>query len=48
MGAYQKGMDPVLDRAVAVVPAINAFLQQETGQTAPFDGTICQLMALPE
>ncbi|MGH9448933.1 MAG: FliI/YscN family ATPase [Terriglobia bacterium] len=48
VGAYQKGMDPVLDRAVAVVPTINAFLQQETGQTAPFDGTIGQLMALPE
>ncbi len=48
VGAYQKGLDPVLDRAVAVVPAINNFLQQETGKAASFDDTVAALMALPE
>ncbi|MDE3181400.1 MAG: FliI/YscN family ATPase [Acidobacteriota bacterium] len=48
VGAYQKGLDPVLDRAVAAVPLINSFLQQKTGQQAPFDQTISQLFELPE
>ncbi|MGH9446754.1 MAG: FliI/YscN family ATPase [Terriglobia bacterium] len=48
VGAYQKGLDPVLDRAVAAVPAINNFLQQETSKAAPFDQTLADLLALPE
>jgi flagellum-specific ATP synthase len=48
VGAYQKGLDAVLDRAVAAVPAINNFLQQETGDVAPFDQTLAALLALPE
>ncbi|MGH9378911.1 MAG: flagellum-specific ATP synthase FliI, partial [Terriglobia bacterium] len=48
VGAYQKGLDPVLDRAVAVLPAINNFLEQETEKPAPFAETVAALMALPE
>lgn len=48
VGAYQKGMDATLDRAVAALPAINSFLQQETGSPAPFDQTVAALLALPE
>ncbi|HEV2500335.1 MAG TPA: FliI/YscN family ATPase [Terriglobia bacterium] len=48
VGAYQKGLDPVLDRAVAVLPSINEFLQQDTEKSEPFDQTIAALMALPE
>lgn len=48
VGAYQKGLDSVLDRAVAAVPAINAFLQQETAEAVSFDQALKQLLALPE
>jgi flagellum-specific ATP synthase len=33
IGAYQKGFDPVLDRAVEVVPALEKFLQQRSDET---------------
>ena len=48
VGAYQKGLDATLDRAVAVVPAINSFLQQETGKSVSFDEAAAALQALPE
>lgn len=48
VGAYQKGLDPVLDRAVLVLPSINEFLQQDTEKSAPFDQTVASLMTLPE
>lgn len=48
VGAYQKGLDPVLDRAVSAVPAINTFLQQETAEMVSFDQALKQLLALPE
>ncbi|HLI35050.1 MAG TPA: hypothetical protein VKW70_08390 [Terriglobia bacterium] len=47
MGAYQKGSDPVLDQAIAAMPAINAFLQQAAEETSPFDRAQAALMALP-
>jgi flagellum-specific ATP synthase len=48
VGAYQKGLDATLDRAVAVLPATNNFLQQETNSPASFDQTVAALLALPE
>lgn len=48
VGAYQKGMDPALDRAVMALPSINAFLQQESGNAAGFDEAVAALLALPE
>jgi flagellum-specific ATP synthase len=47
VGAYQKGLDPVLDRAVAALPAITGFLQQSSDEPAPFDRTQAALAALP-
>jgi flagellum-specific ATP synthase len=47
VGAYQKGADPMLDRAIVVLPAIQAFLQQRRTDVAPLENTIEGLMALP-
>ena len=47
VGAYQKGADPLLDRAIAALPAINAFLQQRKTEAAAFEGTLLALQALP-
>ncbi|MGH9453308.1 MAG: FliI/YscN family ATPase [Terriglobia bacterium] len=47
VGAYQKGLDPILDQAVASLPAINAFLQQTSAEAAPFEKHVADLQALP-
>jgi flagellum-specific ATP synthase len=47
IGAYQKGYDPVLDRAVEVVPTINKFLQQTSHETPSFETTSQYLRQLP-
>jgi flagellum-specific ATP synthase len=47
IGAYQSGTDPMLDKALAVVPQINAFLQQGRNDRAPIDATVERLLALP-
>lgn len=47
VGAYQKGADPLLDRAIAALPAINGFLQQRKTDAADFAGTLKSLQALP-
>jgi flagellum-specific ATP synthase len=47
IGAYQKGADRVLDQALAVLPAINAFLQQNRTEPAPLEDNLRKLMALP-
>ena len=39
VGAYQKGMDPELDQALAVVPQINQFLQQTADERATLSDT---------
>lgn len=46
VGAYQKGADPPLDRAIAALPGINAFLQQGKFDAAPFSETIKSLLEL--
>lgn len=47
IGAYQKGTDPVLDKAILALPEINKFLcQGPQDATAPAD-TIRQMLALP-
>ena len=35
IGAYQTGTDPLVDRARALAPAIDAFLQQPLGESTP-------------
>ena len=47
IGAYKKGADAMLDQALAVVPALHAFLQQSKFDKSPFEQTIKALLALP-
>jgi flagellum-specific ATP synthase len=47
VGAYQKGLDAVLDQAVASLPAINKYLQQEVEDITPLDKALQALVALP-
>jgi flagellum-specific ATP synthase len=47
IGAYQKGSDPTLDRAIGALPQINAFLRQGPTEIALLDSTVKQLMTLP-
>ena len=47
IGAYTAGTDPVLDKAIAALPAITAFLQQRREQKPTLEETLQQLMALP-
>jgi len=46
LGAYQRGADPLTDRAIAAMDAITAFLRQRTDEMAPFDETRARLRAL--
>lgn len=46
VGAYQKGTDPVLDRAMALLPRLVKFLRQEAIEHAPFGETLAALEAL--
>jgi len=47
VGAYQKGLDAVLDQAVAAMPAINSYLQQEIKDIPALQQSLDALMALP-
>ncbi|MGB2592298.1 MAG: FliI/YscN family ATPase [Candidatus Acidiferrum sp.] len=47
VGAYQKGADALLDRAIAALPAITSFLQQKKNDAAPLPQTLQSLLALP-
>jgi len=47
VGAYQKGTDPLLDQAIAAMPAITGFLRQRSDEAAPFAQTVAALQALP-
>ncbi|RMF75887.1 MAG: FliI/YscN family ATPase [Acidobacteria bacterium] len=46
IGAYREGSDPELDRAIAVVPKIEAFLRQDLSRPSPLDETRRQLVEL--
>lgn len=46
IGAYQKGADPVLDRAVEGLPAIQNFLHQGASEIEPYPTTIARLHGL--
>jgi flagellum-specific ATP synthase len=47
IGAYQKGADPNLDRAVQLMPQIKSFLEQGPGEAAPLGETVTRLLAIP-
>ncbi|APR37279.1 flagellar protein export ATPase FliI [Paraburkholderia sp. SOS3] len=46
VGAYSSGRDALLDRAIALYPRIEAFLQQGYRECAPFDASLQALGAL--
>jgi flagellum-specific ATP synthase len=46
VGAYSAGSDPLLDRAIALNPQIEAFLQQDIGERAGISESLGQLSAL--
>ena len=46
IGAYQKGTDPELDQAIAVLPALKAFLIQTPNQQAHLPQTVAALRAI--
>jgi flagellum-specific ATP synthase len=47
IGAYQKGADPVLDKAVETLPALNSFLQQRPDEFPQFGDSLQRLLGLP-
>jgi flagellum-specific ATP synthase len=47
VGAYQKGLDPVLDQAIGLMPSLTTFLQQRGDEKAPLATTLAKLQALP-
>jgi flagellum-specific ATP synthase len=47
IGAYQKGTDAVLDSALEILPALNAFLQQTPNEFSGLQEAVDRLMAIP-
>jgi flagellum-specific ATP synthase len=47
IGAYHGGSDPVLDSAIAALPAINKFLKQTPDEFCTFDAAIEKMTELP-
>lgn len=47
IGAYQKGSDPTLDKALALIPDLHRFLIQKPGESAALSDSIAKLLALP-
>jgi flagellum-specific ATP synthase len=47
IGAYQKGSDATLDKALALMPELHRFLMQRPGDSPGFAETISKLLALP-
>jgi flagellum-specific ATP synthase len=46
IGAYQKGSDPVLDKALLMLPELNRFLEQGPNENAELDDTVTKLLAI--
>jgi len=46
IGAYQKGADPMLDRAVEILPQLNAFLHQRPDQIVAFPNIVKSLLEI--
>lgn len=47
IGAYQKGSDATLDKALALIPELHRFLMQKPSESAGFSDSISRLLALP-
>jgi flagellum-specific ATP synthase len=48
IGAYVKGSDPEVDTALAVMPALTDFLQQDRGDVSSFENTLNTLAAVSQ
>lgn len=48
VGAYQAGSDPLLDRAIAILPAIQKFVQQGQDEQSSIAVTIESFLQLPQ
>ena len=46
LGAYERGSDALVDRSIAALPAIEAFLKQAPGERSTLDAVRSQLLAL--
>jgi len=46
IGAYQKGSDPMLDRAITILPELNRFLEQGPNEGVTLQDTITRLLSL--
>ena len=46
IGAYAKGSNPKIDRAIGLFDAINEYLQQPVDQKATMDECVQQLLTL--
>lgn len=47
IGAYQSGSDPALDKAIQVMPTLNALLQQHPGTLCSLKESADQMVAIP-
>jgi flagellum-specific ATP synthase len=47
IGAYQKGSDSTLDKALTLIPELHHFLMQKPNDAAPLAETVTRLLALP-
>ncbi len=47
IGAYQKGSDSTLDKALTLIPELHRFLQQRPAESTTFPESITRLLALP-
>jgi flagellum-specific ATP synthase len=47
IGAYQKGSDAALDKAIAIMPALNRFLMQKPDESCSLADTSAKLIGLP-
>jgi flagellum-specific ATP synthase len=47
IGAYQKGSDPTLDKALALIPELRRFLMQKPSDAVSLTDNIQKLLALP-
>ena len=46
IGAYQKGSDPAVDKALVVLPELQRFLEQTPGEAVSLEDSITKLLAI--
>ena len=46
LGAYERGSEPLTDRAIELLPAIEGYLRQRPDEASPFDASVAQLQTL--